>query len=65
MKKILEEIQSGAFAREWMEENAAGQKRFLSMRQQAAQHPIEEVGARLRDMMPWIKANKVVDKTIN
>jgi ketol-acid reductoisomerase len=65
MKKILKEIQSGQFAREWMAENEAGAKRFLEMRAQGAKHPIEEVGARLRDMMPWIKANRVVDRTKN
>jgi ketol-acid reductoisomerase len=65
MKKILQEIQSGAFAREWMAENEAGAKRFLAMRAEAAKHPIEEVGARLREMMPWIKASRVVDKTKN
>jgi ketol-acid reductoisomerase len=65
MKKILSEIQSGAFAREWMAENEAGAKRFLDLRAKGAAHPIEQVGARLRDMMPWIKANRVVDKTKN
>ncbi|MFL6712695.1 MAG: ketol-acid reductoisomerase [Sulfurifustis sp.] len=65
MKKILKEIQSGQFAREWMAENEAGAKRFLEMRAKGAKHPIEEVGARLRDMMPWIKANRVVDRTKN
>ncbi len=65
MKKILKEIQSGQFAREWMAENEAGAKRFLDMRATGAKHPIEEVGARLRDMMPWIKANRVVDRTKN
>jgi ketol-acid reductoisomerase len=65
MKKILSEIQSGAFAREWMAENEAGAKRFLELRAKGAKHPIEEVGSRLRDMMPWIKANRVVDKTKN
>ena len=65
MKKILKEIQSGEFAREWMGENESGGKRFPEMRSQAAKHPIEQVGARLRDMMPWIKANKIVDKAKN
>ena len=65
MKKILKEIQSGDFAREWIAENEAGGKRFLEMRARGAQHPIEEVGARLRDMMPWIKAHRVVDKSKN
>jgi ketol-acid reductoisomerase len=65
MKKILKEIQTGAFAKEWMAENETGGKRFPELRAKAAKHPIEEVGARLRDMMPWIKANKIVDKTKN
>jgi len=65
MKKILQEIQSGQFAKEWMAENETGGKRFPEMRAKAARHPIEEVGARLRAMMPWIAANKIVDKTKN
>ena len=65
MKKILEEIQSGKFAKEWMDENASGGTRFQSLRETAATHQIEEVGGRLRDMMPWIKATKVVDKSVN
>lgn len=65
MKKILAEIQSGSFAKEWMDENASGGKRFPELREKAAHHPIEEVGEKLRDMMPWIKASKVVDKSVN
>lgn len=65
MKKILKEIQSGQFAKEWMAENETGGKRFPEMRAQAAKHPIEEVGAKLREMMPWIKAQRIVDKTKN
>ncbi len=65
MKKILQEIQSGDFAKEWMAENASGGKRFPELRAQAAKHPIEEVGSRLRDMMPWIKENKIVDQSKN
>lgn len=65
MRKILEEIQSGQFAQEWMDENAVGQKHFKQMREQAAAHRIEEVGSRLRGMMPWIKASRVVDKAVN
>ena len=65
MKKILGEIQSGTFAREWMAENETGGHRFPELRAKAAQHPIEEVGSRLREMMPWIRANKIVDKTKN
>jgi ketol-acid reductoisomerase len=65
MKKILGEIQSGEFAREWMAENETGGKRLPELRQKAAQHPIEEVGGRLRDMMPWIGARRLVDKSVN
>src|SRR5262244_3568440 len=54
MKKILADIQSGNFAREWVLENNAGQPSFKAMRRRAAEHPIEEVGERLRAMMPWI-----------
>jgi ketol-acid reductoisomerase len=55
MKKILGEIQSGQFAREWVLENQANRAGFLAMRKREAEHPIEEVGARLRKMMSWIK----------
>jgi len=65
MKGILDEIQNGKFAQEWMDENAAGQPKFHKLREEAASHQIEEVGAKLRDMMPWIKAARVVDKSVN
>ncbi|MCY4500113.1 MAG: ketol-acid reductoisomerase [Alphaproteobacteria bacterium] len=65
MKTILDEIQSGAFAREWVLENAAGQASFKAMRRRAAEHPVEEVGARLRGMMPWIGENALVDRSKN
>ena len=55
MKRILEEIQSGQFAREWVLENQANRAGFLTMRRRDAEHPIEEVGRRLRKMMSWIK----------
>ncbi|MBI2081073.1 MAG: ketol-acid reductoisomerase [candidate division NC10 bacterium] len=55
MKRILEEIQSGTFAREWILENAAGRPAFLALRKRDAEHPIERVGRTLRSMMPWIK----------
>ena len=55
MKKILGEIQTGAFAREWVLENQANRAGFLAMRKREADHPIEEVGKRLRAMMSWIK----------
>ncbi len=55
MKRILQEIQNGTFAKEWIIENQAGRPSFLAYRDREAHHPIEEVGARLRAMMPWIK----------
>jgi ketol-acid reductoisomerase len=58
MKKILGEIQSGAFAKEWITENENGRPNFNKMRDDAAKHPIEKVGAELRAMMPWIAAGK-------
>ena len=65
MKKVLEEIQSGKFAREWVLENRAGQTSFKAMRRRAAEHEIEKVGERLRDMMPWITEGRLVDKSKN
>ncbi len=58
MKKILGEIQNGSFAKEWMDENTAGRKKFLDMRAQASEHLIEKVGSELRRMMPWIQTAK-------
>lgn len=55
MKKALERIQSGKFAREWMKENKNGCKTFYSLREKDLNHPIEKVGAELRSMMPWLK----------
>ena len=65
MRRILEEIQSGRFAREFVTENQAGAPTIKAMRRRSQAHAIEEVGARLRAMMPWIEANKLVDKTKN
>jgi ketol-acid reductoisomerase len=65
MKRILADIQSGRFAREWVLENNAGQPSFKAMRRRAAEHPIEEVGERLRAMMPWIAENRLVDRSKN
>ena len=65
MKKILDDIQSGRFARDWVQECQAGQPSFKAIRRREAEHAIEEVGARLRAMMPWIAKNKLVDKTKN
>ena len=65
MKRILEDIQSGRFARDWVQECQAGQPSFKAIRRRAAEHPIEQVGEKLRGMMPWIAKNKLVDKTRN
>jgi len=65
MKEVLKDIQSGKFAKQWMEENKNGQKNFLRMRKELADHPIEKVGKKLRDLMPWIGKNKLVDKSKN
>jgi len=65
MKEILADIQAGHFAKDWMLENAAGQPSFKALRRRAAEHPIEEVGEKLRAMMPWIGANRLVDKAKN
>jgi ketol-acid reductoisomerase len=65
MKKILREIQTGHFAREFVAENQAGQPTLKAMRRIGAEHPIEQVGGRLRAMMPWIARNKLVDKARN
>jgi ketol-acid reductoisomerase len=65
MKRVLEDIQSGRFVRDFMAENAVGQPSFKATRRRAAEHPIEEVGARLRAMMPWITKNKLVDQARN
>jgi ketol-acid reductoisomerase len=65
MKRILADIQSGRFARDWVAECQAGQPSFKAMRRMGAEHPIEEIGAKLRGMMPWIAKNKLVDKAKN
>src|SRR5690606_28309273 len=65
MKRILEEVQTGQFAREFILENQAGAPTLKAMRRIAAEHPIEEVGSKLRDMMPWLKVNTLVDKERN
>jgi len=65
MKRVLEDIQSGRFVRDFMAENMVGQPSFKATRRRNAEHQIEEVGARLRAMMPWITKNKLVDKARN
>jgi ketol-acid reductoisomerase len=65
MKKILSEIQSGQYAREFILENRAGATMLQSQRRNLAAHQIEVVGERLRAMMPWIKKNQLVDQSRN
>src|SRR6202165_5378501 len=60
MKKILKEIQSGEFARQWIEENKSGRHKFLAMREAAKDQPIEKVGRELREMMTFLKKKKEV-----
>ncbi len=62
MKRVLADIQEGRFARDWMLENKVHQTSFKATRAKMAAHPIEEVGTKLRAMMPWIAKNKLVDK---
>jgi ketol-acid reductoisomerase len=65
MKRVLDDIQSGKFTRDWMLENKVHQTSFKATRARLNAHQIEEVGAKLRDMMPWIKSKALVDKTKN
>jgi ketol-acid reductoisomerase len=65
MKRVLEDIQSGRFVRDFMQENAVGAPSLKATRSRASEHGIEEVGARLRAMMPWITKNKLVDQSRN
>lgn len=65
MKRVLEDIQSGRFVKDFVLDNRAGQPELKASRKTAQRHPIEETGERLRAMMPWIKANALVDKTKN
>ncbi len=65
MKGVLEDIQSGKFARDWVLENQAGQPSFQAMRARMSDHEIEEVGQKLRGMMQWSKSNQLVDKARN
>jgi ketol-acid reductoisomerase len=65
MKRVLADIQSGRFARDWMLENKVNQASFKAMRRKLAEHPIEQVGEKLRAMMPWIRKNALVDRSRN
>jgi ketol-acid reductoisomerase len=65
MTEVLGRIQSGEYAKEFVLESRAGQPTLLSRRRQTAEHPIEKVGGRLREMMPWIRKNRLVDQSKN
>ena len=65
MQNLLKDIQSGKFAEEWINEYRCGMPHFTELRKEAANHPIEKVGARLRAMMPWLGQNRLVDKSKN
>jgi len=65
MKAILQEIQSGKFAEEWMTEHRVGSPHFRELRKEAEHHPIEAVGAKLRGMMPWLASDRLVDRSKN
>ena len=65
MKKILDEIRTGVFAREFVLENKAGKPVFQALERQGREHPIEQVGEEIRSMMPWMKSSRIVDRNRN
>ena len=65
MKAILADIQSGKFADEWITEHCCGSPHFRELRKEAAKHPVEAVGTRLRALMPWLASNRLVDRSRN
>jgi ketol-acid reductoisomerase len=65
MKRILADIQSGKFAEEWITEHQCGSPHFRELRKEAETHPIEQVGAKLRGLMPWLGSDRLVDKARN
>ncbi|MGC8468305.1 MAG: ketol-acid reductoisomerase [Acetobacteraceae bacterium] len=65
MRRVLDDIQSGRFTRNWMLENKVNQTSFKATRRKLAAHPVEEIGEKLRGMMPWIGKNRLVDKSRN
>jgi ketol-acid reductoisomerase len=65
MREILDEIQTGRFAREFILENKAGKASFNALRRRAEEHGLEQVGARLRGLMPWLKESRLVDRSKN
>ena len=65
MRNLLKDIQSGEFANEWMAEHEAGKPLFKQLEAKAQSHPIEDVGRRLRGMMPWLAEKRLVNKAEN
>jgi ketol-acid reductoisomerase len=65
MRNLLADIQSGEFANDWMKEAREGRPLFKQLDDEAREHPIEQVGARLREMMPWLSTGRLVDKATN
>ena len=65
MKEVLDNIQSGKFTKQWMNECKNGQKNFLKTRAKLAEHPVEKVGAGLRALMPWISKKNLIDSDKN
>ena len=65
MREVLARIQSGEYAKDFILENRAGAPSILSRRRMTAEHSIEQVGGKLREMMPWIKRNRLVDQSKN
>ena len=64
-EKILADIQSGKFANEWIDEYRAGLPHFRQMRKEGENHPVEEVGRKLRSFMPWLASDRLVDRAKN
>ncbi len=58
MRQILKEVQTGSFAKEWILENQVGRPMFSALRKKEAEHPIEEIGKKLRSMMGWLQEKK-------
>ena len=65
MKELLTDIQSGKFAEEWIQEFECGLPHFRELRKEGEKHQVEEVGSRMRALMPWLARQKLVDKTKN
>jgi len=65
MKEVLAEIQSGIFAKEFILENRSGNVQFRALRKRGEAHPMEKIGAKLRNLMPWLKEERLVDRSKN